>query len=838
MTLIRIIAIMGCLLGVATGLRAAATCNASISASTPATEFVDQGNGTITHSRTGLMWKRCAEGQTWSAGTCTGSASGLSWSGALQAAVSARLGGYSDWRLPNVKELQSIVEERCYNPAINESIFPRTRGVYFWSASADASQSNFAWFVLFYDGLSGNNYKDGNFLHVRLVRSGQSFASFDSLAVASSLNVAPGWNLLGNSRSQPLTMAPAFSDQTLVNTVWKWDVSRSAWQFFAPSMDATALQAYASAKGYGVLSVINPGEGFWVNAKRAGALGNLSGAAFGLTAAALQPGWNLVATGSDVSPSAFNRSLSTPPPAAGTIPLNLISLWAWDNALSKWYFYAPALEASGTLSAYTASKGYLDFAATGKTLGDGQGFWVNYAGGSGVASYTIGGTVTGLSGSLVLQNNGGDNFTVSSNGSFAFPTAVAYGSPYSVSVLTQPTGLTCLVSGSSGTVVSNVNSIVVNCKSAIVLTGTGGINTSGQSNYSLYIQETAGTLYTTGESFLPSNIKNSLVAYSGMGTSATVPYSTGSGTGLTFYNLLTADSAGNLWAVKNTSSTTGGWGMLSTAIVKFSNASQASTLAPITIVTLPSNVVVNHRPAFDSHGNLWVDEITLFDPVTRIPGEIASIVEYTAASSYATTGTVIPYSPFERNSGCNGAALAFGSDDHLVTLENYNNGSWGCNTQIREYTPAGIRVTSKYFPAGYAGQTTGELAIDAADNLWVFSSQGPTNCHYPNCSIPGSIYKVSAAGTVLQSISLPSGVYGEVSGGPVFDANGNLWFSTMNTGPQGLPPCSSTYTDSIFELSAGTTTPITALSHTGSCAADPLWVWGLAVVPIPANLPK
>jgi hypothetical protein len=164
-----------------------------------------------------------------------------------------------------------------------------------------------------------------------------------------------------------------------------------------------------------------------------------------------------------VSPSAFNRSLSTPPSAAGTIPLNLISLWAWDNALSKWYFYAPALEASGTLSAYTASKGYLDFAATGKTLGDGQGFWVNYAGGSGVASYTIGGTVTGLSGSMVLQNNGGDNYTVSVNGNFTFPTAVTYGNTYNVTVLGQPTGQICSITGGSGTATGNVSSVVVQC---------------------------------------------------------------------------------------------------------------------------------------------------------------------------------------------------------------------------------------------------------------------------------------------------------------------------------------------------------------------------------------
>ncbi len=54
-------------------------------------------------------------------------------------------------------------------------------------------------------------------------------------------------------------------------------------------------------------------------------------------------------------------------------------------------------------------------------------------------SYTIGGTVTGLvGGGLVLQNNGGDNLTVSANGAFTFPTSVSSGASYAVTVLTQP----------------------------------------------------------------------------------------------------------------------------------------------------------------------------------------------------------------------------------------------------------------------------------------------------------------------------------------------------------------------------------------------------------------
>ena len=89
------------------------------------------------------------------------------------------------------------------------------------------------------------------------------------------------------------------------------------------------------------------------------------------------------------------------------------------------------------------------------------------------SSYTIGGTVTGLTSSVgpqssvVLQDNGGDNLTISANGPFTFATAVTSTSTtsasYNVTVLTQPIGQTCTVTGGSGTATSNVTSVVVNC---------------------------------------------------------------------------------------------------------------------------------------------------------------------------------------------------------------------------------------------------------------------------------------------------------------------------------------------------------------------------------------
>ena len=90
----------------------------------------------------------------------------------------------------------------------------------------------------------------------------------------------------------------------------------------------------------------------------------------------------------------------------------------------------------------------------------------NWAGGNiaGGASYTIGGTVSALSGTVVLNDNGGDALSMTANGAFTFPTPVLSGSPYNVTVANAPAGQTCQISNGSGTVGSgNVTSVVVTC---------------------------------------------------------------------------------------------------------------------------------------------------------------------------------------------------------------------------------------------------------------------------------------------------------------------------------------------------------------------------------------
>jgi hypothetical protein len=79
-------------------------------------------------------------------------------------------------------------------------------------------------------------------------------------------------------------------------------------------------------------------------------------------------------------------------------------------------------------------------------------------------AYTVGGTLSGLTGSVVLQNNGGDSFSSSSNGAFTFATPVASGAAYDVTVLTQPASQTCTVTNGSGTMGgANVTNVALAC---------------------------------------------------------------------------------------------------------------------------------------------------------------------------------------------------------------------------------------------------------------------------------------------------------------------------------------------------------------------------------------
>jgi Protein of unknown function (DUF1566) len=122
---------------------------------------------------TGLIWQRCVLGMAWQGGTCIGSAGIYGWEEALEAARTAMASaapGAGRWRLPNVKELASLIETACTLPAINSTWFPADPGDFAWSSSPSANTPVGVWIVGFddgrhYEGIRGYPHR------VRLVRS-------------------------------------------------------------------------------------------------------------------------------------------------------------------------------------------------------------------------------------------------------------------------------------------------------------------------------------------------------------------------------------------------------------------------------------------------------------------------------------------------------------------------------------------------------------------------------------------------------------------------------------------------------------------------------------------
>lgn len=144
-------------------------CNANITPSTPNENFTINDDGTVIDKSTGLMWMRCTYGQGFKDNDCIGLPETTNWKEALNIAENSTYAGYSDWRLPNIKELFSIVENSCSAPAINLTVFPNTSAGALWSSSPYRA-SNSIWYLFLHDGDTWHdteNYMPHDFKLVR-----------------------------------------------------------------------------------------------------------------------------------------------------------------------------------------------------------------------------------------------------------------------------------------------------------------------------------------------------------------------------------------------------------------------------------------------------------------------------------------------------------------------------------------------------------------------------------------------------------------------------------------------------------------------------------------------
>jgi serine protease len=195
------------------------------------------------------------------------------------------------------------------------------------------------------------------------------------------LNFSTGWNLSGSANAASIDVVATFNDSATVESVWKWNASRGRWAFHTPLLHGQALSAYASSKGYEVLTTLSSNDGFWLMARKPFSTALPAGPLLDVNSLSktLQPGWNLVSMGQSMTPQQFNDSLSVALATVDSYPNAVASIWAWDSAQSKWYFYAPSLATQGgtVLSDFISHSNYEDFVSRGKTLGEGTGFWIN-----------------------------------------------------------------------------------------------------------------------------------------------------------------------------------------------------------------------------------------------------------------------------------------------------------------------------------------------------------------------------------------------------------------------------------------------------------------------------
>ncbi len=125
----------------------------------PAIRFTDNGNETITDKRTGLVWQKIQSPNT------------MTWEEALVYSHNMTLAGKTDWRLPNVKEIQSLSDAKLYKPSFDTLFFTNVLSGNYWSSTTLLQSATKAWDMNVDYGIVSYNDKTGK-EHILLVRGG------------------------------------------------------------------------------------------------------------------------------------------------------------------------------------------------------------------------------------------------------------------------------------------------------------------------------------------------------------------------------------------------------------------------------------------------------------------------------------------------------------------------------------------------------------------------------------------------------------------------------------------------------------------------------------------
>lgn len=126
-----------------------------ITTTAPTSRYQSNDDGTVVDKETGLMWRGCLQGVTGNA--CdNGAPLAVTWAEALLYVPKFNgqggFAGYKDWRLPNIRELSTLAELQCDDPAINLAVFPNATSAAVWSSSPSYFHTHYSWYVDFKTG--------------------------------------------------------------------------------------------------------------------------------------------------------------------------------------------------------------------------------------------------------------------------------------------------------------------------------------------------------------------------------------------------------------------------------------------------------------------------------------------------------------------------------------------------------------------------------------------------------------------------------------------------------------------------------------------------------------
>ena len=434
---------------------------------------------------------------------------------------------------------------------------------------------------------------------------------------------------------------------------------------------------------------------------------------------------------------------------------------------------------------------------------------------SGVTTnYTVGGTVSGITGSgLVLEDNGGNNLAVSANGPFTFTAALASGTAFSVTVLTQPTNpsQSCVVTSGSGTLSSsNVTNVSVTCTNTYTIGGTvinlvgigGGLQLQDNGGDNLLVN--ANGTFTFPTALVSGSSYSVTVSVQPSSPAQTCEVTDGGGTATANVSSVAVDCGHKEWTWMGGSNLGNQQGTYGTQ----------GTPAPGNIPGARTEAI--HWT--DAAGNIWLFGGIGYDSAGT-GGNLNDLWKYSAGQwtwvggsnlanqqgTYGTQGTASPSNiPGARYDAitwtdANGNIWLFGgfgfdstgTTGDLNDLWKYSAGQWtwmGGSNLVNQKGTYGTQGTAA--PGNIPGAREGGMHwTDATGNFWLFGGTGPDSAGIAGIlndlweysggqwTWMGGSNLVNQKGTYgTQGTPSPSNIPGgRWSAVTWTDANGNVW---------------------------------------------------------------